>query len=82
MDQKSKETIMDQQRPIERDPLPESFATLAEAAEFWETHSSADYEDMMEEVFCVVNLTDKPIFAKSINVWRNEDRGHFEESSR
>jgi hypothetical protein len=33
----------------EPDPLPESFATLQEAGEFWDTHSSAEYEIEMEE---------------------------------
>jgi hypothetical protein len=33
-----------------RDALPESFDSLADAAAFWESHDSADYEDLMEEV--------------------------------
>ena len=33
-----------------RDPIPEEFATLEEAAEFWDTHSLADYEDVQQEV--------------------------------
>lgn len=32
------------------DPIPESFASLEEAAAFWDTHSVADYWDEMEEV--------------------------------
>jgi len=39
-----------------RDPLPESFDSLAEAAEFWDTHDSADYEDMMEDVDFKVDI--------------------------
>jgi hypothetical protein len=35
---------------ISREPLPETFATLAEAAAFWDTHSLADYEDLQQEV--------------------------------
>jgi hypothetical protein len=33
-----------------RDALPEDFATLGEFWEFWDSHSSADYEDAMEAV--------------------------------
>lgn len=32
------------------DPLPEDFATLDEFWNFWDAHSSADYEDMMTPV--------------------------------
>jgi len=37
-------------RSQERDILPESFDSIADAAAFWESHDSADYEDLMEEV--------------------------------
>lgn len=33
-----------------RDPLPENFESIAEFQEFWDTHSSADYEELMEDV--------------------------------
>lgn len=33
-----------------QDTLPDNFATLEEFWEFWDTHSSADYEDDMEAV--------------------------------
>lgn len=33
-----------------RDPLPEHFDSLEEAAEFWDTHDSADYEEYMRDV--------------------------------
>jgi len=39
-----------------RDPLPESFDSISEAAAFWDTHDSADYEDMMEDVDFDVNI--------------------------
>lgn len=39
-----------------RDPLPESFDSLAEAAEFWDTHDSADYEDVMSDVDFEVDI--------------------------
>ncbi len=40
----------------ERDPIPENFASIKEAAEFWETHSLADYWDETTEVHFEVNL--------------------------
>ena len=33
-----------------RTPLPEHFESLEQAAEFWDTHDSADYEDYMSDV--------------------------------
>ena len=39
-----------------RDPLPESFGSAEEAGEFWDTHSGADYEDYMTEVYFEVDL--------------------------
>ncbi|MBV7327311.1 BrnA antitoxin family protein [Chloroflexi bacterium TSY] len=44
----------------ERDPIPEEFNSLAEAGDFWDTHDSADYEDLMEEVTFEINLPPKP----------------------
>ena len=32
------------------DPLPDEFGSLEEAAEFWDTHSSSDYEEFLEPV--------------------------------
>jgi len=40
----------------ERDPLPEEFESISEAASFWDSHDSADYEDMMEEVEFEVDI--------------------------
>ncbi|RLT42755.1 MAG: hypothetical protein DWI57_05270 [Chloroflexi bacterium] len=34
----------------DRDPIPENFNSVEEAVEFWDTHSAADYWDIMEEV--------------------------------
>ncbi len=39
-----------------RDPLPEEFQSLEEAGEFWDTHSSADYEEYMQEAHFEVDL--------------------------
>ncbi len=38
-----------------RDPIPE-FETLEEIAEFWDTHSTADYDDVTHEVQFEINL--------------------------
>jgi len=35
---------------LKRDPLPEEFKNIEEAAEFWDTHSLADYEDLQQDV--------------------------------
>lgn len=35
-------------KPI--DPIPDNFDSIEEAAEFWDTHSLADYWDQTEEV--------------------------------
>ena len=46
------------------DVLPEEFHTLEEAAEFWDTHSLADYEHLQQEVEFDVDLkTEKNYFA-------------------
>ena len=39
-----------------RDPLPEHFASLEEAAEFWDTHDTVDYEEFMRDVEFDVDL--------------------------
>lgn len=36
--------------------LTKDFTSLDEAAEFWDTHDSADYEKYMREVVCEVNI--------------------------
>ena len=38
------------------DPLPDHFDSLEEAGEFWDTHSSADYEEYMIPVHFDVDL--------------------------
>ena len=42
--------------PKQRDPLPEHFRSLEEAAEFWETHDSTDYEEYMTDVECEFDI--------------------------
>ena len=43
-------------RTKSRDPLPEHFASLEEAAEFWDTHDSSDYEEYFVDVDVEVDL--------------------------
>ena len=49
---------MEKSRPKNkrRDQIPEEFPSIEEAAEFWETHSLADYEDLTEEVEVEISL--------------------------
>lgn len=39
-----------------RDPLPEHFNSLEEAAEFWDTHDSADYDEYFKDVEFEIDL--------------------------
>ncbi|MGZ8843457.1 MAG: CopG family antitoxin [Pyrinomonadaceae bacterium] len=43
----------------ERDPLPDHFDSLEEAGEFWDTHSSADYEEYFHDVECKFDIKKK-----------------------
>lgn len=38
------------------DPLPNEFASYEEAAEFWDTHDTTDYEEAFETVAAEVEL--------------------------
>jgi hypothetical protein len=46
-----------------KDVLPENFSTLEEFSEFWDTHSTADYEEVIEpvEVEIVHRDPDQPL---------------------
>jgi hypothetical protein len=48
---------MHDKKSAPKDVLPESFATLEELSDFWDTHSSADYEEVMEPVEVEVSLS-------------------------
>jgi len=41
---------------IKRDKIPEHFKSIEEAAEFWDSHSLADYWDLTHPVQFKVNL--------------------------
>ncbi len=38
------------------DPLPDSFATEEEAGEFWDSHSTMDYEEYLKPVDDVIDI--------------------------
>ena len=44
------------------DPLPKDFASLEEFWAFWDTHSTADYEDLMEDVDVRIDLRSSKIY--------------------
>ena len=46
----------------QRDPLPENFTSVEELREFWDTHSSADYEDLMEPVEIEIEISSDKIY--------------------
>ena len=45
-----------------RDPLPENFESVEELQEFWDTHSSADYEDLMEDVEVDIDILSSRVY--------------------
>lgn len=47
---------MGKSRKKKVDPLPDHFSSLEEAAAFWDTHSTADYEEHMKEAHFDVDL--------------------------
>lgn len=46
----------------QRDLLPENFDSLEEFWAFWDTHSTADYEDFMEDVDVQINLRSSKMY--------------------
>jgi hypothetical protein len=41
----------------DRDPIPDEFSSVQEAADFWDSHDLPDYEDKTREADFEVNLT-------------------------
>jgi len=54
--------VKNKKKRFRRDSLPENFNLLQEFWTFWDSHSSADYEDLMEEVDIQVNLGSDKIY--------------------
>jgi hypothetical protein len=53
---------MHDKKPAPRDVLPENFTTLEELSDFWDAHSSADYEEVMEPVEVEVSLSASKVY--------------------
>jgi hypothetical protein len=53
---------MSDEESMARDMLPENFDTVEELWSFWDTHSSADYEDVMESVEVEVDLSTSRVY--------------------
>ena len=45
-----------------KDALPENFTTLEELSDFWDTHSTADYEDDTEPVDVEIDLSSSKVY--------------------
>jgi hypothetical protein len=41
---------------MKRDPIPEHFKSIEEAAEFWDSHDLADYWDLTQEAHFEVDI--------------------------
>ena len=54
--------LKNKKKNLQRDPLPQDFGTLQEFWEFWDTHSTADYEDLMEDVDVHIDLHSSKIY--------------------
>jgi len=53
---------MRDKKPANQDVLQDNFTTLEEFWEFWDTHSSADYEDVMEDVTVDIALYSSKVY--------------------
>ncbi len=53
---------MQDKESVTRDILPENFDTLEGLWKFWDTHSSADYEDVMESIEVEVDLSSSKVY--------------------
>lgn len=69
MSWRNEDIMQSKKNTIERDILPENFDSLETFWEFWDNHSSADYEDLMEPVEAEIDLSSSKIYcaiAKSL----------------
>ncbi len=53
---------MQDKESMPKDVLPENFDTLEELSDFWDTHSSADYEEVMEPVEVEIDLSSSKVY--------------------
>ena len=54
--------MQDKKNNVPANTLPENFDSLEEFWEFWDTHSSADYEDMMEPVDVEIEVSSRKMY--------------------
>ena len=61
---KKREKVMpeNKKQAIQRDPLPEDFGSLEEFWAFWDTHSTADYEDQMEDMDVDIDIHSSKVY--------------------
>lgn len=52
----------DNKNLVQRDILPDNFESLEEFWQFWDTHSTADYEDFMEDVEVEIELPRRKLY--------------------
>lgn len=53
---------MPDKKQAQQDALPNNFETLEDFWGFWDTHSSADYEDVMGEVEVEIALSSSKVY--------------------
>jgi hypothetical protein len=46
----------------QQESLPENFESIDEFQEFWDTHSSADYEELMEDVEVDIDIRSSRVY--------------------
>jgi len=53
---------MPDKESVTNDVLPENFDTVEEMWSFWDTHSSADFEDVMEPIEVEIDLSSSRVY--------------------
>ena len=51
--------LKNKKQSSQQDPLPENFGSLEE---FWDTHSTSDYEDFMEDVDVSIDIHTSKVY--------------------
>ncbi len=61
---KKRERVMlkSKKQSSQQDPLPEDFGSLEEFWKFWDTHSTSDYEDFMEDVDVCIDIHTSKVY--------------------
>ena len=64
---------MAENSPIERETIPDRFESLEEAAEFWDQHDVAGYDDLTREAHFEINIERRSYLA-ALDPERQESR--------